>query len=429
MKVCAAYGSETPLREGSGMHEIRLDVFGGIPAGVGEESLITLCGKDISAVPDSFRGLVDVGERDIATKHRKIKSFHDFSGTPDADSIVRMLSDGDQEISKGAFSVRSFADLASISDAAKRLGRKHVLLGMGELGEVTRIRQRCLGNEFTFGYVGAPTAPGQLSADEMERLGDGCEILGIVGHPLSHSRSPAMQGAAMEKAGISGKYLRFDSPSLDGIEEVIRAYDIRGMNVTIPYKQEIIPHLDCISDVAEDVGAVNTISNRSGKLLGENTDVRGIEFALLGADLKGSESLVMGSGGAARAAVYALSRAGSSVSVAGRNKETVSALCRDFGSEPFEGDVSKFGLVVNCTPIGLVEGEYPADISNLRGDQVVFDMVYGRDTPLVSSARSRGCRIADGADMLVGQGAESFRIWFGKEPDISAMKGALRWPG
>ncbi len=428
MRVCAAYGSEIPLREGSEMHEIRLDVFKEIPAGAGDESLVTLCGKDISEVPDSFRGLVDVGDREIATEHRKIRSFHDFSGTPDADSIVRMLSEGDQEISKGAFYVRSFADLASISEAARRLGRKHVLLGMGELGQITRIRQGCLGNEFTFGYVGLPTAPGQLSADEMERLGDGCEILGIVGHPLSHSKSPAMQGAAMAEAGINGKYLAFDSPSLDAIEDVIRGYDVRGVNVTIPYKQQIIPHLDRISEVAEDVGAVNTVANRGGELAGYNTDVRGIEYALSGTDLKGSESLVMGSGGAARAAVYALSEAGSRVSIAGRNRETVSALCREFGAEPHSGGVSRFALAVNCTPIGLVEGEYPADLSDLHREQTVFDMVYGRDTPLVSLARSRGCRIADGADMLIGQGAESFRIWFGKEPDISAMRRALRWP-
>ena len=319
MKVCAAYGSAIPLREGSEMHEIRLDVFDEIPEGIGSGSVVTLCGKDISAVPDSFGGLVDVGEEDIRTEHRKIRSFHRFSGTPDSGSIVSMLSEGDQEISKGAFAAGSFADLRSIYDASRKLGRKHVLLGMGEIGKITRIRQRCLGNEFTFGYAGLPTAPGQLSADEMERLGDGCEIAGIAGHPLSHSKSPAMQNAAMEKAGINGIYLAFDSPSLDGIEDVIRGYGIRGMNITIPYKQDVMSHLDRISSAAEEIGAVNTVVNNGGILCGENTDVCGIEYALSGTDVGGSESLVLGSGGAARAAVYALSRMGSAVSVADRS--------------------------------------------------------------------------------------------------------------
>ena len=114
--------------------------------------------------------------------------------------------------------------------------------------------------------------------------------------------------------------------------------------------------------------------------------------------------------------------------MAGRNRETVSQLCRDSGAEPFSGDASAFDIIVNCTPIGLVDGEYPADITSLRGRQTVFDMVYGRETPLTARARASGCRIADGADMLVGQGAESFRLWFGKDPDISVMKEALRWP-
>ncbi len=247
MRVCATYGSPVPLRAGSEMHEIRLDVFGSVPEIPGKDSVITLCGRDISAVPESFGGLVDAGENGSAPGFRRIRSFHDFSRTPDADTIVSMLSDGDQEISKGAFLSSSFRDLASIMDASKRIGRKHVLLGMGETGKITRIRQKKLGNEFTFGYCGTPTAPGQLSAGELESLGDDCVILGIAGHPLSHTKSPQMQEAAMRNEGITGKYLVFDSPDPDRIEDVIRDYDIRGMNVTIPFKQEILKHLDRLS--------------------------------------------------------------------------------------------------------------------------------------------------------------------------------------
>ncbi len=425
MKVCTTYGSDIPLRKNSEMHEIRLDVFSRIPDSIGQESLVTLCGKDPSVVPASFKGLVDVGERDIETVQRRIRSFHDFEKTPSADDIISMLSEGDQYISKGAFRASSFTDLYSILDASRRLGRRHVLLGMGQIGEVTRIRQEILGNEFTFGYAGTSTAPGQFSADEMEELGDDCQLVGITGHPLSHSKSPSMQNAAMKAAGINGRYLIFDSPDLEHVSEVIRGYDIRGMNVTIPYKQTIIPYLDDISEAAESVGAVNTIINDNGKLIGENTDIVGIEYALLHTPLKGRKALILGSGGASRAAAYALKESGCEVSISGRNIDTTSQLSRDFGLNIHNGSAGGFDIIVNCTPIGLVEGQYPADISDLHKGQTVFDMVYGRETPLIMSSRTKGCGIVDGSEMLIGQGAASFRSWFDKEPDTDVMRGAL----
>ncbi len=425
MRVCTTYGSDIPLRKGSEMHEIRLDVFSTIPKDISGETVLTLCGKDVSEVPDWFEGLVDVGFSDVKTVHRKIKSLHDFDRTPSADEIVDRLSEGDQEISKGAFMASSFRDLSSILEASRGLRRKHVLLGMGEIGEITRIRQNALSNEFTFGYEGTSTAPGQLSADEMESLGDDCQIVGITGHPLSHSKSPAMQNAAMRSAGINGRYLVFDSPDLDCLEDVIRGYGIKGMNVTIPYKQDVMDHLDRISPEAEKVGAVNTIVNDDGTLSGHNTDVIGIEYALLDTRLRDRKALILGSGGAARAAAFALNGMGCDTSIAGRNQSTVRELCEEFDLTPHNGNIEGFDLVVNCTPIGLVEGEYPADISCLRKEQTVFDMVYGRETPLTSLAGSRGSHIVDGKEMLIGQGAASFRMWFGKEPDTDAMRGAL----
>ena len=234
MRVCTTYGTEVPLREGADMHEIRLDVFGTIPEGIGKDDVITLCGKDISNVPDSFPGLVDVGDSLISTGLRKIRSVHDFERTPDAETIVRILDKGDQEISKGAFAVSSFRDLHSIYQASRLIGKKHVLLGMGEAGAVTRLRQNTLGNEFTFGFQGKATAPGQFSTDEMLFLGDDCTIVGVTGHPLQHSKSPVMQNAAIRAAGFDAVYLRFDSVSLDNFGDVMREYGIRGMNVTIP---------------------------------------------------------------------------------------------------------------------------------------------------------------------------------------------------
>lgn len=427
MRVCTTYGTPSQLREGSAMHEIRLDVFERIPEGIGENDLITLCGKDPAVIPKGFRGLVDTGEHEMDLPFRRIRSIHDFERTPHAREIVSMLSRGDQEISKGAFMASSFSDLHNIYAAAQSLDRRHVILGMGATGAVTRIRQKILKNEFTFGYADKPTAPGQFHSDEMESFGDDCTIVGITGNPLGHSLSPGMQNAAIKKAGLNAVYLTFQSPDLINMRDVLIEYRIRGLNVTIPYKQDVIVHLDKLSTRAEDIGAVNTVINDDGILKGENTDVDGIRYAFSSVcpDAKGLKVLIMGSGGAARAAAYTFMDMGCKVSVCGRNKDTVGKLCRELGPEIDDDPVQSYDVIVNCTPIGLVDGEYPVDINEMSDTAIVFDMVYGRETPLTACARSKGCRMADGKDMLVGQGMESFRLWFGKEPDASAMKGVL----
>ena len=428
MRVCSTYRSSTDYDGRKGCREYRLDAFDELPEW-DEETVITLCGKDVSSVPEGFTGLVDVGDDDIPCGFRKIVSHHDFDGTPSADEIVSILSANGAEVTKGAFMVRSFGDLCSLLDASASIGRRHVILGMGEAGTVTRLRQRILGNEFTFGYVGEPTAPGQLGADEMSDLGDDCTILGITGNPLGHSMSPLMQGAAMKAAGIKGVYLRFQSDSLDRIEDAIRGYDIRGMNVTIPYKTDILAHLDRVDDVAGSVGAVNTIVNDNGTLKGYNTDVAGIVHAFGdGCPDKGSKALIMGSGGAARAAVAAMTGMGCEVTVVGRNPVTVNTISEDFSvSGVLSADVSDYDIVMNCTPIGMKEDTpYPADISGICDRHIVFDAVYNRTTELMSKARSAGATILSGRDMLIGQGAEAFRLWFGMDADIDAMEAVFR---
>ncbi len=428
MRVCATYGTAMPLSGDHAMNEIRMDVFESVPEDSDVSTLVTLAGHDISVVPKDFPGLVDVAEAVPRPGHRTIRSFHDFQCTPSSEEIVRMLSDGEQEISKGAFMASSFTDLHSIYEAARRLGRKHVILGMGDTGMVTRIRQTVLGNEFTFGYVGTPTAPGQLSADELERLGDGCRIVGITGDPVTHSKSPQMQNAAMAAAGINGIYLRFGSPDLAHLRDVMTEYDITGMNVTIPHKQDAIPQMDSVSKTVETVGAMNTIINKDGWFVGENTDVDGIRATFSGLETGGKSVLIMGSGGAARAAGYAFTEMGCDTYVIGRNQRTVDAICRDLGTEYAPSpEADRYDIVVNCTPIGMyAEGKYPADVTRITDRQTVFDMVYGIRTPLLSAAETAGCTMFDGSDMLVGQGASSFRHWFGREPDTGVMKEALR---
>lgn len=427
MRVCATYRSSKDDDGRGGCREYRLDAFNTIPE-TDDETVITLCGKDVSLIPEGFTGLVDVGDYDIPCGFRKIVSHHDFERTPSSKEIVSILDSNKAEVTKGAFAVNSFVDLISILDASKALNRKHVLLGMGETGTVTRLRQRILGNEFTFGYVGEPTAPGQLSADDMEALGDDCSIVGITGNPLGHTRSPAMQNAAIMTAGLNAIYLKFPSPTVDGLREAMIGYDIRGMNVTIPHKSAVMEQMDSLSETAESIGAVNTVINDNGRLIGDNTDSKGVRYAFrYNSPDSGSKALIMGSGGAARAATHAMLEMGCEVTVSGRNMETVSSIVKDFSVTGVpKANAADHDIIINCTPIGMESaGTYPAELS-LRRDHVVFDAVYNKVTPLVDLAQRTGCTVLSGMDMLIGQGAESFRLWFGTEASTDAMRKALQ---
>lgn len=434
MRVCASLSSADDLaRCSTRMVEVRLDLLGSVPDAPGRDLLVTFRGPvDLGVLPEGFSGMIDIGQEPRPeTDAEVVASYHDYERTPSSDEIVSLLRGMDCDIAKGAFRVNSLDDLRSILEASRAVGRRHVILGMGPLGTVTRVRSGILGNEFSFGYVGEPTAPGQLSADEMERLGDDCVVTGIVGTPLSRSRSPAMHSAAFTASGIDGIYLPFETDDLDGVEEVVRGYGIRGLNVTIPHKQAIMEHLDCVEKDAEAIGAVNTVTNEEGRLIGSNTDVIGIGTALdrAGIDVDDRRVLVMGSGGSARACMRYMSKHGCDVVVTGRNRDTGRRLASEFGAtykEPSSVPVMMYDLIVNCTPVGMYsDGPYPVNIEQIRRGQDVLDMVYGKETPLVRHALAVGSRAARGEDMLAGQGAASFETWTGRGGMLDVMRDAI----
>ena len=212
MRVCASLSSASDMDAAmaADMVEVRLDLLGSVPDTRGKDTLVTFRDPvDLSVLPEGFSGMIDVGEQPRpATDLTVVGSYHDYDATPDADGIVSKLTAMDADIRKGAFRVNRLADLASILDASKAVDGRHVLLGMGALGAVTRIRADVLGNEFSFGYVGEPTAPGQFSVSEMLALGDGCTVLGILGNPLGKSRSPAMHTRSGFSARIAAQSRR-----------------------------------------------------------------------------------------------------------------------------------------------------------------------------------------------------------------------------
>jgi shikimate dehydrogenase len=273
----------------------------------------------------------------------------------------------------------------------------------------------------------------------------------LLGHPVGHSRSPAMHNAAFRALGLDWRYEALDvEPERFG--EVVRGLPgsgFVGANVTIPHKLRALAAADEPSDVARAVGAANTLSFVQGRVRAENTDVEGFLAALrerIPAAPAGMRALVLGAGGAARAVVYALAGAGAeAVHVWNRHPERAAALVADMASRPTETalasatepSLASIDLVVNATSLGMRdphagpgsrEGDdffkaVPLSADELDDRLTVVDLVYRHDrTPLVRAAMARGLRCIDGFDVLVHQGAASFRIWTGMQAPLGAMR-------
>jgi shikimate dehydrogenase len=269
-------------------------------------------------------------------------------------------------------------------------------------------------------------------------------VIGIFGDPVDHSLSPRMHNAAFRALGLDYVYVPFrpTKPTIGAAVEAIRALGLAGVNVTVPFKGDVVSHLDRVSDTARAAGAVNTIVNRDGKLLGENTDVPGFAAALSAAGfrVRGKRAIVIGAGGAARGVVHALLTSGTAeVVVANRTRARAADLVKAFAREkaririvPLDSlaDVALLGtaqLVVNSTNVGLHGGdflEYAVRATPARC--VHFDLAYREElTPLLKLARAARRPLIDGRHMLLHQGAIAFRLFTGKKPPIDVMARAI----
>jgi len=276
---------------------------------------------------------------------------------------------------------------------------------------------------------------------------------GVIGHPVGHSISPAVYGAAFKAAGIDATYEAWDTPpdTLEGRVNALRGADFYGANVTIPHKVAIREFLDETADTAAKAGAVNTIVHEGDRLIGHNTDVTGFARSLredAGFDAKGKRAMLLGSGGAARAVALALIQEGAQlVYVVGRKPKKIERLVLDlkpltpagttvtwayWGDGSYRTMVQRDAdLVVNCTPVGMNSGDaagesvLPADLMQAR--TVFFDLVYNPvETPFVAAAKSSGAKAVSGLGMLVYQAADTFKLWTGQDADTSAMFAAGR---
>jgi shikimate dehydrogenase len=266
----------------------------------------------------------------------------------------------------------------------------------------------------------------------------------LIGHPVSHSLSGAMQQAAFDHAGLDVQYELWDRPPIqlaDAITE-IRTDDFLGANVTIPHKERVVPQVDRLTEEAHATGAVNTLTKEGRKLVGHNTDVAGFKVALdtlVGRQKMPRQAVVLGAGGGARAVVYGLIREGfQRVIVFNRHLHRAEALVKHFGRSAshmelrampwhesiIESELAKTKVLINATSIGLVSGDAPVPGEILTGDLMVLDLIYDR-TKLLQAAEAAGAATSDGELMLLHQGAAAFRLWSGQEAPLDVMQAAL----
>jgi len=274
--------------------------------------------------------------------------------------------------------------------------------------------------------------------------------IGLIGYPLAHSISPAFQQAALDHLRIDARYELWETAQ-DALGErvaAMRGADCLGANVTVPYKELVIPLLDEIDPLASRIGAVNTIVNRDGRLCGYNTDMTGFARALReegGFDPSGAHVVLLGAGGAGRAVTMALVQGkAASVAITDVLPERARSLAEDLGGqgetvlrnvaatkEDLASAVAACQLLVNCTPIGMrhskQEHDLPIAAELIPARALVFDIIYNPlETRLLAEAKRRGARTLGGLSMLVYQGAASFELWTSVQPPVDVMFEAAR---
>jgi 3-dehydroquinate dehydratase / shikimate dehydrogenase len=401
---------------------------------------------------------------------KRICSYHDFHGVPEnLIEIYRRIKSRDLvDVIKIAVKADDITDTIAIwklleqwkseqdSIKAKRLKKLEELekkinfpfaqpnsflqiipIAMGEAGRWTRILGLAHGAFMTYTALGTgkETAEGQITAEDaietyrVKELDEQTEIYGIIGNPVSHSLSPYIHNAAFKHHKINAVYIPFQVKNLDDfIAKFVREetreikLNFKGFSVTIPHKQAIIKHLDSIDEIAGKIGAVNTVKIINGKLHGYNTDAQGFIEPLKSVygDLKKAKVAVFGSGGAARACIYALKNEGSNVIVYARDLKKAQNLLTDFQIELEEFSsqnlkLETIDILINATPLGTAgdfENETPVLAEQVKNVRLVYDLVYNpTGTRFLREAKSVDVPTVGGLAMLISQAAAQFKIW------------------
>lgn len=427
VKICASLNSVSEIPDAGNANIVEIKVgntYQELPKGIDKPMIIRVKSNEMMNryAKEEFDGYLDIGTNiRPRTDHKIIASYHNDVRTGSSKDIADLMNSFDCDIAKGVYKINRPTDLLSLYDASKNIRKKHILLGMGEMGVVTRLRPNILHNEFTYARLGAVTAEGQMTVDELCKADDDSLIVGLLGHPLDKSRTKSVFTSVFNELGMNAFYLNFDTMTMENFDEVIRTYEIKGLNVTMPFKNEMYDLVDSWDHSAVETGSINTILNSGSKLIGSNTDVYGFMFAIsrAGIDVNGKKILIIGSGGIAKAGACACMSKGAEVSMIGRDRKMMNAISKKIGCEiTADTDPSGYDIVINCSPIGLyTDYGYPIDINGLTSEQSVLDISYSGESQIRNAAESKGCTIIPGLDVLIGGAMKSFEIWTGKQPD------------
>src|SRR5579863_7542853 len=360
---------------------------------------------------------------------RLILSYHNFEGTPSPEAVLRRMLRIPADGYKIVTTARKPSDNSRILGLAKAHPRTPlIVLAMGETGFPTRVLSTAWGGMFTYAAPNASegTASGQVSARLLrqlyrtEKFSHAAKIYGVIADPVRHSISPAVHNRAFQAHRLDAVYLPFlvRPAQLKDFFVLADKLPVAGFSVTIPHKQKILRYLDVVDPLARRIGAVNTIWRKSGKWRGANTDAEAITIPLARKlRLPKSSVLLVGNGGAARGAAYALVESGAKVSIVGRNPDRVRSLAKACGAEPLlreQIQARKFDALVHATPLGMYPHVDGCFFPDSLPAELVFDMVYNPlQTALLRRATEQGLTVISGLQMFLEQAARQFEIWTG----------------
>ncbi len=376
-----------------------------------------------------------------------ILSFHDFRATRNLDETLEKMLKIPADFYKVVSTATTLSDNVVMMKFLQAQSDKHSLIGlcMGEQGIISRVLSVRAGSVFTFGAVdaqaGLKTAPGQIGARDLrsiyriDQIDAATRIYGVAGDPIEHSLSPVIMNTALRRENVNGVYLALHAKTLKELIQCVRGIPLHGLSISMPYKQAILPYLDNTDAHTAKVGACNTVvRGQEGKLYGFNTDIAGVVRPLeQRLTIDGAKVLVLGAGGAARAAVFGLKERGAEVWILNRTSAKAQKLARQAKARTIKrADLRKiaFDVIVNATPVGMGNTrDCPRDCP-LKDEEiqarVVFDMVYDPvETHLLQVARAKGIAVIPGVEMFVQQAARQFEIWTGKPAPAGDMLRAV----
>jgi len=372
---------------------------------------------------------------------RVVLSHHDFSGVPsDLAERVAAMSRVGASVTKVAVMPGSLRECLGFKEAMDR--RAHgdrVAIAMGPAGKISRAWPAWTGSRWT--YAGA-AAPGQIDVDDsidlyrVRETTRSSEVFAVAGCPLGHSASPAMHNAALASLGIDAVYVPLETSSADELLAIGESIGLRGASVTIPLKRPLVSTGRVQGDdLVVRIGALNTLRQSGDGWEGRNFDVAGFLSPLTDrhVPLAGRRAVVLGAGGAARAAAWGLASARASVSIAARRRTAAEELAADLGVGVAAWPVdANWDVLVNTTPLGMSPhvAESPATTATFAGSadsKVVYDLVYNpSDTELLRQARTAGATAIGGLDMLVSQACHQLEWWTGRAAPRDVMQSAAK---